>query len=93
MGPGPRANRSILNGQVRLTLVRIQRAVVSSLSLQQQFQLVEEDKGAAPMALRIVMGIPTQPFGAGLTFSGRPSGPRWGLVPEPAVPSSTDRCG
>jgi hypothetical protein len=39
--------------------------------------------GAAPLALprqagagKIVMGMPTQPFRAGLTFSGRPSGPR-----------------
>jgi hypothetical protein len=43
--------------------------------------------GAAPMALGIMMGIPTQPFRAGLTFSGRPSGPRWdlgkGLKPVP----------
>jgi hypothetical protein len=31
------------------------------------------------MALGIMMGIPTQPFRAGLTFSGRPSGPRWDL--------------
>jgi hypothetical protein len=70
--------------------------------------------GAAPMALpqraprhagagRIMMGIPTQPFRAGLTFSGRPSGPRWdlgrtrpdyfagfmyGLKPVPTVPPS-----
>jgi len=39
--------------------------------------LVEENTGAAPMALGIMAGIPTQPFRAGLTFSGRPSGPRW----------------
>jgi hypothetical protein len=39
---------------------------------------------AAPLALPrqagaggIVVGTPTQPFRAGLTFSGRPSGPRW----------------
>jgi hypothetical protein len=37
--------------------------------------------GAAPLALNIVMGIPTQPFRAGLTFSGRPSGPR-GICPQ-----------
>jgi hypothetical protein len=41
--------------------------------------LVEDNMGAAPMALGIMMGIPTQPFRAGLTFSGRPSGPRWDL--------------
>jgi hypothetical protein len=46
-------------------------------------RLVEDNMGAAPMALPrragaggIMMGIPTQPFRAGLTFSGRPSGPR-----------------
>jgi hypothetical protein len=33
--------------------------------------------GAAPLAHPIMMGIPTQPFRAGLTSSGRPSGPRW----------------
>ena len=27
----------------------------------------------------VMMRIPTQPFRAGLTFSGRPSGPRWDL--------------
>jgi len=34
---------------------------------------------AAPMALGIMIGIQTQPFRAGLTFSGRPSGPRGDL--------------
>jgi hypothetical protein len=38
--------------------------------------LVEEDMSAAPLALPR-QGIRTQPFRAGLTFSGRPSGPRW----------------
>jgi hypothetical protein len=49
--------------------------------------------GAAPMALPrqagaggIMMGIPTQPFRAGLTFSGRPSGPLWDLWQGPSSP-------
>ena len=53
-------------------------------------RVVEDNMGAAPLslprraprhagALGIMMGIPTQPFRAGLTFSGRPSGPRWDL--------------
>ena len=53
-------------------------------------RVVEDNMGAAPLALPrraprhagalgIMMGIPTQPFRAGLTFSGRPSGPRWDL--------------
>ena len=37
-------------------------------------------------------GIPTQPFRAGLTSGGRPSGPRLGRVPEASVLSSTDEC-
>ncbi len=41
-----------------------------------QPRLVEGKMGAAPMALPIMRGIPTQPFRAGLTFSGRPSGPQ-----------------
>jgi hypothetical protein len=40
-------------------------------------------ESAAPMALGIMMGIPTQPFRAGLTFSGRPSGPQWILGRSP----------
>jgi hypothetical protein len=46
--------------------------------------------GAAPLALPreagaggIMMGTPTQPFRAGLTFSGQPSGPRWDLGRSP----------
>ncbi len=51
--------------------------------------------GAAPLALprhagaggagKIVMGMPTQPFRAGQTFSGRPSGPRGIWSPEAIV--------
>ena len=48
--------------------------------------------GAAPMALPIMMGIPTQPFRAGLTFSGRPSGPRWDLRGERAADAGRKAC-
>jgi hypothetical protein len=42
-------------------------------------RLVEDNMSAAPMALGFMMGIPTQPFRAGLTFSGRPPGSGPGL--------------
>ena len=44
--------------------------------------LVEGEMGAAPLALGIMIGMPTQPFRAGLTFGGRPSGPRWVWPPK-----------
>ena len=60
------------------------RTVSAAVPVPPRRRLVEDKMGVAPMALPrhagaggIMMGIPAQ-LRAGLTFTGRPSGPRWG---------------
>jgi hypothetical protein len=67
---------------------RLRKKSALTFSRRKQWAFVQGEISAAPLALP-GKAIPTQPFRAGLTFSGRPSGALMRLHPEATVRTST----
>jgi hypothetical protein len=73
----------LFQGRVRFDLLRVRIFELDAQPTQAKTRLewatrrvlVEGVMGCRASGARIMMGMLTQPFRAGLTFSGRPSGP------------------